>query len=246
MSYDLLATGAKLTSRALKASMVQSGGDNIAGPSSTSLSRLDSDDAIERANEEYRRKREADREQQRRERELKNGSKSGTATPKLATPPPPANGVASSSTTQTFGVKRTAPPAGGGTNGPTGNAALKPGGLAYDRAQIERERLARQQAREQKSNGTGNKTAEAAPPRTANGAVASSSTQFTSSGPSSNQTSFKAVPPSLHPLQGRGPFPKDAAGEYYPDGELRHSALTVVDPTSKPTFNLPDVIGKVS
>jgi tyrosyl-DNA phosphodiesterase-1 len=52
--------------------------------------------------------------------------------------------------------------------------------------------------------------------------------------------------PSHHPLQSSGPFPSDAAGEYYLDGEMRHNALSIGNPTSEPTFSSKQVVGKAS
>jgi tyrosyl-DNA phosphodiesterase-1 len=52
--------------------------------------------------------------------------------------------------------------------------------------------------------------------------------------------------PSHHPLQSSGPFPSDAAGEYYLDGEMRHNALSIGNPTSAPTFSPQQVVGKVN
>ena len=214
---------------------------------------MTSDDAIEIANREYQKQREADRERQRRERELKNGSRSGTNTPRAPGSPKQASGSQiNGSTTATSSIRpvsRAAPGAAEGVHVPSGNPSLKPGGLAYDRAQMEKERLARQKAREQPGSSAGQGEGAARVARTATGTVtpiAGPGRVTTNAGPSSSSASSSVnMPSGLHPFQRAGPFPTDAAGEYYLDGELRHTDLQICKPTSTPTFNLPSIIGKV-
>lgn len=115
------------------------------------------------------------------------------------------------------------------------------GALGIDRAQMEKERLARLATR-QGSNGEGSAKDSPAP--------ASSARPPPSSGPGPSSRGGPSSPPktaqSDHPYQGRGPFPRDAAGEYYLDGELRHVALKIGRATSDPTFSPRDVFGNVS
>jgi len=139
--------------------------------------------------------------------------------------------------------------------------------LLGDRAKMEAERLARQAARaitagaasasaaatskvnSNVSNG-GVKVAtirdfaptpispsrSAYPGRSVNGGGASASA---SAGPS-------RPTPTLHPLQSTSPFLRDAAGEYYLDGEMRQINVTIGKPSAAPTFKVEQVIGRVS
>lgn len=128
------------------------------------------------------------------------------------------------------------------------------------RAQMELERIARQKAREGQNGGS--KPSAPPPPSSSNiKPTASSGTKIATmadlsrnaeAGPSSsaksrpvNGTKPSTHPPTHHPLQSTGPFPSDAAGEYYPDGEMRHNALSIGRTTSAPTFSPKQIVGKV-
>jgi tyrosyl-DNA phosphodiesterase-1 len=135
----------------------------------------------------------------------------------------------------------------------------KPTSVLGNRAQMEAERIARQKAREGQ-NGSSQPSSSAV---TATKAPASSSgpkiatmsdlhSRNAEAGPSSSNrqintvnTSSKPYKSTHHPLQSRGPFPTDAAGEYYLDGEMRHNALTIGNPSEAPTFTPHQVVGKV-
>jgi tyrosyl-DNA phosphodiesterase-1 len=136
---------------------------------------------------------------------------------------------------------------------------LRLGGLQIDRAQMERDRIARQAAR----MGTSVKP-EVSKPVESRNAVASSSKGASSSNaassyraipssskPSSSNGAGRTLPPPLprlkdHPIQSAGPFPRDAAGEYYVDGELRHVSLRIGRDSTAKIFSPRDVFGKVS
>lgn len=136
------------------------------------------------------------------------------------------------------------------------------------RAQMEQERLERQRVREA-SNGRSSGTATnvvstssarpVQPPpavpvqvktmadlnRSSSGEVAGSasgSRPIPVNGATSNGARAKK---SYHPLQSPGPFPTDAAGEYYLDGELRHVSLSIGSKTDSPTFSPHQVVGAV-
>ena len=147
--------------------------------------------------------------------------------------------------------------------------------ILSDRAQLERERLARQQAKaggpsssaHAKTAGSSTNatpTSSSAPTGTSSRIATFSELakrdEETAAGPStsritaqprpinvaSSSGSTSSRPPSHHPLQSRGPFPTDAAGEYFLDGELRHTTLSIGQRDSRPTFSPQDVVGKVS
>jgi len=125
------------------------------------------------------------------------------------------------------------------------------------RAQMEQERIARQKAREGQ---TGNSqpsatiTSNTKPAQSTSSKIATMAdlSRNAEAGPSSNTARTTNVsrpttrPPTYHPLQSTGPFPTDAAGEYYLDGEMRHNALTIGQTTSAPTFSAEQIVGKVS
>ncbi|GMK53628.1 hypothetical protein CspeluHIS016_0102140 [Cutaneotrichosporon spelunceum] len=166
----------------------------------------DSDAGIERANAAYQASREASRERQVREREARRGATVGLSSKALSVvsstgPSPPQN------------VK-------GPERVPIGLSAL-----VIDRAQLERERLARQAMRSGSSSGQPQAGRSVVPQR--------SQTQRTASMRLSN-----------HPLQSRGTFPTDAAGEYYLDGELRHVRLQIGSSTTDSTFSPQSVFGQ--
>ncbi|KAK8858572.1 hypothetical protein IAR55_002801 [Kwoniella newhampshirensis] len=143
-------------------------------------------------------------------------------------------------------------------------SVLRLGGQMIDRAQLEKERRERQAAREAQSNGSNpsQQPAGAVPsagPARFNGmssiGVPSSSTASSSSGAAStskssggnSNTAQKALSAGVsHPFQASGPFPSDAAGQYYLEGEMRHTALTIGNPTMDRTFSPKQIVGKHS
>jgi tyrosyl-DNA phosphodiesterase-1 len=125
------------------------------------------------------------------------------------------------------------------------------------RAQMEQERIARQKAREGQSGSSqpSASTASNVKPTPSTGsriATMADLSRNAEAGPSSNTSratngsKSTTRPPTYHPLQSTGPFPTDAAGEYYLDGEMRHNALTIGRATSAPTFSPQQIVGKVS
>lgn len=125
---------------------------------------------------------------------------------------------------------------------PVPRPVLGLGALGIDRAQMEKERLARMAARQNSNNSDISAKVSSAPASNPRPTPSSKAGPSSRAGPSSPPRSAQ----SDHPYQGRGPFPRDAAGEYYLDGELRHVALKIGRATSDPTFSPRDVFGKVS
>ncbi|EIW73567.1 hypothetical protein TREMEDRAFT_70993 [Tremella mesenterica DSM 1558] len=150
----------------------------------------------------------------------------------------------------------------------TTGSVIRIGGATIDRAQLEKERLARQAARAAASADTSSAVGKpleasllstpAAPTSTGADSATDGRSKLQSlrgngAGPSNVTakpvvvtSSSSEAPRSVHPYHQSGPLPRDAAGEYYLNGELRHSALTIGRPTTEPTFSLPQVIGKTS
>lgn len=125
------------------------------------------------------------------------------------------------------------------------------------RAQMEQERIARQKAREgqsgsSQSSAPASSNTKSTPLTGSRIATMADLSRNVEAGPSSNTArptnSSKSAshPPTYHPLQSTGPFPSDAAGEYYLDGEMRHNALTIGQPSTAPTFSPQQIVGKVS
>lgn len=121
------------------------------------------------------------------------------------------------------------------------SSSLRIGSQTYDRAQMNRERLERQAAREK---------AEAKQPRREG---IPTFEQTSSRLPQARKAASAQWPPptGIHPFQGTDPFPRDAAGEYYIEGELRHTGNMWANENSarslpSPTFSLTHVIGDVS
>ncbi|OCF43592.1 hypothetical protein I317_02610 [Kwoniella heveanensis CBS 569] len=111
---------------------------------------------------------------------------------------------------------------------------LKIGGQVIDRAQLEKERRERQAARQAAISGISSSfttsSTSSAPLKTASSSLASSTLSSSES----------------HPFQASGPFPTDAAGEYYLDGELRHVALRIGEHSRERTFSPQQVVGNHS
>ena len=235
-------------------------------PNDEVLQDLSDDEDLTRANEEFRASRETFREEETRRREAKRTSTTTTAE---STPVP--GGEAASGGEGVSGEMGTAVE----TTEPTQVDQPPKSGLAAvlgDRAQMERERLARQAARQAHQSGqagpSGTSSTGAPPksstPMTAHSeqprvatlndyspADASSSRRTdngrtvqagSASGPTSRSTSY-ANP--YHPFRTASPG-QDAAGEYYLDGELRHTAMTIGHSSNEPTFTAEQVIGDVS
>jgi tyrosyl-DNA phosphodiesterase-1 len=125
------------------------------------------------------------------------------------------------------------------------------------RAQMEQERIARQKAREGQSGSSqpsASTTSNVKPTPSTGSRIATMAdlSRNAEAGPSSNTSRAtngskpSTRPPMHHPLQSTGPFPTDAAGEYYLDGEMRHNALTIGRTSSAPTFSAQQIVGKVS
>lgn len=158
-------------------------------------------------------------------------------------------------------------------------------GLALNRAQMERERLARQAARQSQAqnaiaSGSGHPgksgtpglpeaavstlgltkqasnigTSDTGTSRPGMASKESSNGVTRVSGPSIENGKVRAASKaaihsgrsSSHPLQSLGPFPSDAAGEYYLEGEMRHTDLTIGEPSDVKTFAPAQMIGDVS
>jgi tyrosyl-DNA phosphodiesterase-1 len=200
--------------RAMAASLVA---DKEEAPPKEAVSE---NETLEAASAAYQASREAFRDEERRRRAEQLPNPLNSRASSLPTPPPFSTPSSASSTND---------PA-----LPLFNRMHVGTTKLSDRAQMEKERLARQAARE----------AKAGQPRGSGVATALSQ---------SGQPSIPSAGPSMpraqsiiHPLQSPGPFPSDAAGEYYLDGELRHSTLTIGEPATEPTFDPQRVIGKVS
>jgi tyrosyl-DNA phosphodiesterase-1 len=118
-----------------------------------------------------------------------------------------------------------------------------------DRAAMEKERLERQAAR-LASSGKGYSVVKMPAPSThrpsGTGGIISLGDIAARSGSSHTTTGAPSSKKSDHPLRSRGPFPADAGGEYYLDGEMRHTSLSIGNPATEPTFGPADVIGRVS
>lgn len=128
------------------------------------------------------------------------------------------------------------------------------------RAQMEQERIARQKAREGQAGGSKStppsvsNVKPALSPGTSRIATMADLPRNAEAGPSTSQPTAKSTngnkavvnPPTHHPLQSTGPFPSDAAGEYYLDGEMRHNALSIGRSSTAPTFSPQQIVGKVS
>ena len=151
-----------------------------------------------------------------------------------------------------------------GTSTPTDPVPrLQAGGILGDRARMEQERLARQAAR----LGTAGGSASASTSTTSIRASAKSHVGNTSriatvgdyraeetkpSGsaypgqktPSTASSRIQAT--SAHPLQSGGPHFFDAGGEYYLEGEMRHTSMSIGTPSSDRTFSPEQVVGNVN
>lgn len=208
-----------------------------AGPS---FNKEDSPEAsLRAANEAFQAERAADRERQRRERERKRQAASAASQPTSPTTIP---STAAKSADAAVSKDKPAVPS---DNTPLLNRAYVDKNQLLDRAQMERERLARQAARQaqaQSSSDPKPALSSSSSGGTSARIATLSSLPESQAGPSRQARSSSS---SLHPLQSSGPFPSDAAGEYYLDGEMRHSELDIGQPTTAPTFHIDQMIGKV-
>lgn len=213
--------------RAMAASLAAPG-ESVAAQESTS----DDEERINAANAEFQASREAFREEERRRRADRiKVAPVASATPETSLPtPPPSTTTPVPATT-----------ANGPSKQPLFNRPYVDSAKLSDRAQMEQERLARQAARNAQLSGSN--------PAGSSSTQGVSTSQVTplqaSAGPSRATCSTSQSSAPRHPLQAPGPFPSDAAGEYYPDGELRNSTLTIGQETSERTFDARDVIGRV-
>ena len=131
-------------------------------------------------------------------------------------------------------------------------SALRLGSSIIDRAQLERERLERQAARappaatsvQVKPQAEGSRPQlNGATQRNINGrgiSHPSMDNPNSSAGPSRISTTQR-----LHPFREADPGVSDAAGRYFLDGELRHAALSIGQPSEDKTFAPAEVLGKV-
>ncbi|CAK9780729.1 unnamed protein product [Cutaneotrichosporon oleaginosum] len=170
----------------------------------------DSDAEMERANAAYQASRAASRERQIREREAKRAATVGPSSKAPST-------TTSSARPSPQPKEEADKPVAGGLQA-----------LGIDRAQLERERLARQAMR------SGSRSVQTPAGQQADAPRGPRPTQRTGTARLSN-----------HPLQSMGPFPTDDAGEYYLDGELRHVRLQIGSSTTERTFSPQDVFGKI-
>ncbi|ORX40109.1 hypothetical protein BD324DRAFT_258111 [Kockovaella imperatae] len=129
---------------------------------------------------------------------------------------------------------------------------LQANGVLGDRAQMEKERLARQAAREAQTQPQASSSRSTAPPKVHVSSnlrtfadLSNSSSASSSSTPTAAYSNTQSADPH-HPLQSAGSLPRDAAGEYYPNGEMRHSALTIGQPSKQKTFSPKQVMGDTS
>ena len=122
-------------------------------------------------------------------------------------------------------------------------------GALGDRAQMERDRLARQAAKQS----TPATTSADASTLAASGSRAYVPARLRSLADLSNSRSPTPPPASaqapataLHPFHSSTPFLSDAGGQYFLDGEMRHTALTIGTPATERTFSPADMLGDVS
>ena len=235
----------------MAASLAASSGD-------LSVQEISDDEEIEKANAVFQASRQAFREEEKRKRETVNSKPTSNS---AALPIPP---LTLSGTGQTKDVSKLITSEKTSTRlSPVPRSAA--GGLLGDRAQMERERLARQAARAAQIGGSNGITAEPrvvhipGPKTSTDGSRiatvsdwnqpqngAGPSTGFSNGATKVASQSSKSTSHARHPLQSAGPFPSDEAGECYLDGEMRHTALTIGEPTSERTFSPDQVIGDVS
>lgn len=244
----------ELTGRALAASMVDTKNEEVVEESE--------DEELEKANEAFQASREAFREEERRRREgnVRNAvagpSSSTTATaPSLVTDSTRPD--RSSLTNASIAPPVPAPAATSAATTPTTTARS----LLGDRAQMEQERLARIAARQGAQSGPTAQPSARPPPANINtrpshvatlgdyrgSDIHPSRSAYTGQAVNGSSSS-KGLNNPYHPLQSIRPFPNDAAGEYFLDGELRH---TFVDPQlvgepKERTFTVQAVVGNVS
>lgn len=135
------------------------------------------------------------------------------------------------------------------TPAPTALPISAASGVLGDRAAMEKERLERQAARLASTTKGYSVVKMPAPPTprpSRSGGITTLGDLANRSGNGHASSSSQSIRQSAHPVQSPGPFPSDAAGEYYLDGETRHSALTIGNDATEPTFGPADVIGRVS
>lgn len=215
-------------------------------PQETVEVETDSDAEFEATNAVMEASRKSYRDEQERERKRRRTEdepSSATAGPSSVAGP---SRVAAVSPSPTLASGTATPtPSDIVTAAPAPVAVSKPlGGI--DRAAMEKERLARQAARQgTTAAGSNNETSSSA-----NATSSTAPSAQTAGGSTSRPFSSSAPSPGTrlrdHPLQSTGPFPRDKAGEYYLDGELRHVHLGIGDPTTESVFTIRDVFAGVS
>lgn len=205
----------------------------------------------------YRVRRDAERSEEARQRAERKATTSGQSTP-LARPESPLHTPDTASTITT-------------------GASSGIGSLLGNRAQMEKERLARQAAR---AGSSSTATAQSAAPSMVPVASATfgptalpkarTPPPVVKAEPLAAKRSYVQISPntvnkrngihslgasgsrsaastsSRHPFRATGNIPRDTAGEYYLNGEMRHTALTIGNASDAPTFSPKEVIGNVS
>lgn len=225
-----------LMARALAASLAAS---PVQAPP---LERAESDEIIQIANNDYQAQRARDRAAQAKARLARLDAQPDTA----KSLPSTAEIVLKSATTPTIPRPASA------------------NSLFSDRAKMEEERLARQLAKSGGSagpsrpgstsatSGSGTSAGIAGPsisrpiaqdPRPSDSAPRAQPSAMNGNG---NSRTIPARPPIQHPYQASGSFPRDAAGEYYLDGELRHTHIADAGRSSEPVFTAQSILGNVS
>lgn len=242
----------RLTCRALKASLAED--QNGTEPVS------EDEEEIELANKAYQASRQAYREEELKRRQA--------AVPTLSTAPTTVlsgtdNRATRPSSAKDFPVPPTIPrPPSAASASADPVPRLQAGGILGDRARMEQERLARQAARLGAAGGTSSATPASSvnsaskPPEVGSSRVATLGDYRTDvANPSGSvypgqstvaESRSQRPHSSTHPLQSPGPFPTDVAGEYYLEGEMRHTAMSIGTPSTDRTFSPEQVIGDVS
>lgn len=237
-----------LTLRAIAASMAGSRNE-------VPVEAVSDDEEMEKANKAFQASREAFREEERRKRESRDNATTAGPSTNRAEASASRPTKASRTTHGSMAVPSPTPAEA------SANSAFPPSrGILGDRAQMEQERLARMAARQNQQAGFGPSSSRpattAVAPRSTNVATLS---DFRSSDIQPARSAYNGLTvkgassvrlpdKSHHPLQSPQPFPNDAAGEYFLDGELRNTHVDpqLVGSPQERTFSLKEVIGDVS
>ena len=225
------------------------------------VSEDDHEEDIARANQAYQASRQAYRNEESKRRQAAVGSSS--TKPEVAQRQHSDLGGSSAPTKSTAAAPETVKPS-PASDPLDAKPPLQVGGLLGDRARMEQERLARQAARLGTVNTSSSpstslatsaihskRAPEASKPRVATLGDYRAEVVKPSGSAYSGQTTSSSNRPhptskSAHPLQSSGPFPTDAAGEIYLEGEMRHTAMSIGTSSSYRTFTPEQVVGNVS